>query len=49
MFHIKINEATIGNVEDLDLVTTIYNLTEYCSNYSETIGSLNLSSIRPNY
>ena len=33
----KIDEATIDNVEDLDLVMPMYNLTEY---YSETTGSL---------
>ena len=36
----KIDEATIDNVEDLDLVMPMYNLTEYSSNYSETAGSL---------
>ena len=36
----KIDEATIDNVEDLDLVMPMYNLIEYSSNYSETTGSL---------
>ena len=35
----KIDEATINDVEDLDLYMSIYNLTEYSSSYSETTGS----------
>ena len=36
----KIDETTIDDAEDLDLVMPIYNLIEYSSNYSETTGSL---------
>ena len=36
----KIDETTIDDAEDLDLVMPMYNLIEYCSNYSETTGSL---------
>ena len=36
----KIDETTIDNAEDLDLVMAMYNLIEYSSNYSETAGSL---------
>ena len=36
----KIDGATIDDAEDLDLVTPMYNLIEYSSNYSEAIGSL---------
>ena len=39
MYH-KINGTTINNAEDLDLVMPMYNLIEYDSNNSETIGSL---------
>ena len=37
---IKIGEKTIDDAEDVDLVIPIYNLIEYSSNFSETIGSL---------
>ena len=36
----KIDETTIGAVEDLDLVMPMNNSIEYSSNYSETTGSL---------
>ena len=36
----KIDETTIDNVEDLDLVIPIYNLKKYNSNNSETTESL---------
>ena len=36
----KIDETTIDDAEDLDLVAAIYNLPEYSSNYSDTTGSL---------
>ena len=36
----KIDETTIDDAEDLDLVMSMYNLREYSSNYSETAGSL---------
>ena len=36
----KIDGRTINDVEDLDLVMTMYNLIEYSSNYSDTTGSL---------
>ena len=36
----KIDETTIDDAEDLDLVMPMYNLIEYSSNYSETTGSL---------
>ena len=36
----KIDETTIDDVEDLDLVMSMYNLIEYSSNHSETMGSL---------
>ena len=36
----KLDRATIGNAEDLDLFMPIYNLLEYRSNYSDTTGSL---------
>ena len=36
----KIDGTTIDNTEDLDLVMPMYNLIEYKSNYSETIGGL---------
>ena len=32
--------TTIDDAEDIDLVMTMYNLTEYSSNHSETRGSL---------
>ena len=36
----KIDETTIDDAENLDLVMQIHNLIEYISNYSETTGSL---------
>ena len=36
----KIDETTIDDAENLDLVMPVYNLIEYSSNYSETTGSL---------
>ena len=36
----KIDETTIDDAENLGLVTTMYNLIEYSSNYSEKSGSL---------
>ena len=36
----KIDGTTIADAEDLDLVTTMYNLMEYSWNYSKTTRSL---------
>ena len=36
----KIDERTIDDAENLDLVMPVYNLIEYSSNYSETTGSI---------
>ena len=36
----KIDETTIDDAEDLDLVMPMYNLLEYSSNYSDTACSL---------
>ena len=36
----KIDETTIDGAEDLDLVMPMYNLIEYSSDHSETMGSL---------
>ena len=36
----KIDETTIDDAEDLDLVLPMYSLSEYSSNYSETTGGL---------
>ena len=36
----KIDETAIDGAEDLDLVMPMYNLIEYSSNHSETMGSL---------
>ena len=36
----KTNNVLIDNVEDLDVVMSMYNLTEYIKNYSNTTGSL---------
>ena len=36
----KPNNADIDNVQDIDIVTPMYNLTEYSDNYSKTSGSL---------
>ena len=35
----KIDGTTIDDAEDLDLVTRLYNLLEYSSNYYDTTGS----------
>ena len=35
----KIDETTIDDPENLDLVMPMYNLLEYSSDYSETTGS----------
>ena len=35
----KINNVLIDNVEDLDIVMTMYNMLEYSKNYRETTGS----------
>ena len=40
----KIDEITIDDAEDLDLVMSKYNLIEYSSNYSQTTGSLGFYS-----
>ena len=40
----KIDETTLDDAEDLDLVMLIYDLTEYSSNYSKTTRSLWFSS-----
>ena len=40
----KLDETTIDEAEDLDLIMPVYNLIEYSSNYSETTGSLLFSS-----
>ena len=39
-YNTKLDRATIGNAEDLNLFMPIYNLLEYRSNYSNTTGSL---------
>ena len=39
MYH-KTHGTTIDDAEDVDFVTSMYNLLEYSSNYSETKGSL---------
>ena len=36
----KVDETTIDDAEDLDLVMPMYHLIDYSSNYSETTGSL---------
>ena len=36
----KINNVLIGNAEDLDIVTPMYNLLEYSKNYRKTTRSL---------
>ena len=36
----KINGVQINNAEDLDVVTTMYNLLEYSKNYRKTTGTL---------
>ena len=40
----KTDGTTLDDAEDLDLVMSIYNLLEYSSNYSDTIGILWFSS-----
>ena len=35
----KINNALIDNAEDFDIVMSMYNLLEYCKNYSKTTGT----------
>ena len=40
----KIDETTLDDAEDLDLVMLMYDLTEYSSNYSKTTRSLWFSS-----
>ena len=36
----KVDGTTTDDAEDLDLVMPMYNLIEYCSNYSDRTGSL---------
>ena len=36
----EITNAEIGNVKDIDIVMSMYNLIEYNDNYSKTSGSL---------
>ena len=36
----EINNTNVDDAKDLDIVTSMYNLTEYSDNYSETSGSL---------
>ena len=36
----KINNVLIDNAEELDVVTPMYNLLEYCKNYKKTTESL---------
>ena len=36
----KINQTIMGDAEGFDLVMLRYNLLEYISNYSDTVGSL---------
>ena len=36
----NVDEITIDETEDLDIVMPIYNLIQYSSNYSETSGQL---------
>ena len=43
---IKIDETTIDDAENLNLVMPMYNLIEYNWNYSETTGSLWIYSTR---
>ena len=40
---IKINNISIDNAEDLDIIMPIYNLSEYSNNYSMTPGSRTVS------
>ena len=34
------NNTQIDNAKDIDVVIPVYNLIEYCDNYSKTSGSL---------
>ena len=36
----KVNDTEIDNARDIDIVMAMYNLIEYCDNYSKTFGSL---------
>ena len=36
----RINGTDIDNAQDIDIVMPMYNLIEYCNNYSKTSGSL---------
>ena len=36
----KVNDTEIDNARDIDIVMAMYNLIEYCDNYSKTSGSL---------
>ena len=36
----RINSTYIDNAQDINIVITMYNLTEYSDNYSKTSGSL---------
>ena len=36
----EINNTEVDNAKDIDMVMAIYNLIEYCDNYSKTSGSL---------
>ena len=36
----KVNNTFISSAEDIDAVMLMYNLLEYCDNYSNTSGSL---------
>ena len=35
----EISNAQVNNVKDLDILMPMYNLIEYCNNYSKTSGS----------
>ena len=39
-FILKINGIKIDNLEDLDVVMSMYNLLDYSKNYRKTTGSL---------
>ena len=39
----EINNTQIDNAKDIDVVMPMYNLVEYCDNYSKISGSLWLS------
>ena len=36
----RINKTEIDNARDIDIVMPMYNLTEFCDNYTKTFGSL---------